>query len=149
MARKSKEYYDSIDLANLFSQWHRDVRTFIEGKNKDCILNLLKSGKISTFDTSKFNEVLNLANSRNCKTTLERIINEKNESKFLEILKERDYLFPRNISRGFSVEEIFEAIFPLFPTPHIITLELHLLITFTALSKESSIENFNFFNALI
>jgi len=108
--RKSKEYYDSIDLENLFSQWHRDVRTFIEDKNKDCVIDVIKRSKISTFDTSKLNEVLNLANSKSCKTTLERILKEKNVSKFLEILKERDYLFPRNISRGFSVEEIFELV---------------------------------------
>ena len=48
-----------------------------------------------------------------------------------------------------SVAEIFDAIIPLFPTPHIITFDLHFIIALTALSKDSFKENFNFFNALI
>jgi hypothetical protein len=34
-----------------------------------------------------------------------------------------------------SVDEIFDAIKPLLPTPQIITLDLHLIISFTASSK--------------
>ena len=48
-----------------------------------------------------------------------------------------------------KVADIFDAIFPLLPTPQIITFDLHLLITFTVLLKDLSIEFFNFFNALI
>ena len=44
-----------------------------------------------------------------------------------------------------SVAEILEAIIPLFPTPHIMTLHLHFKIALTASSKDSSIEFFNFF----
>ena len=45
-----------------------------------------------------------------------------------------------------KVADIFEAIFPLLPTPQIITFDLHLLIAFTASSKDLLIELFNFFN---
>ena len=48
-----------------------------------------------------------------------------------------------------SVAEILEAIIPLFPTPHIITLDLHFKIALTASSKVSFIELLSFFKALI
>ena len=48
-----------------------------------------------------------------------------------------------------NVAEIFEAIIPLFPTPHIITLDLHLIILLIAFSKLKSKELFNFLSALI
>ena len=40
-----------------------------------------------------------------------------------------------------SVAEILEAIIPLFPTPHIMTLDLHFKIAFTASSNDSCEEN--------
>ena len=48
-----------------------------------------------------------------------------------------------------KVAEILDAIIPLLPTPHTMTLDLHLSKTLTASSKDSSNEYFNFFKALI
>ena len=48
-----------------------------------------------------------------------------------------------------KVADIFDAILPLFPTPQIITFDLHFAIAFTASSKDLSIEFFNFFSAFI
>ena len=110
MGRVSKTLYDNIDVENLFDQWHPDVRTFVVDKNEKCTLKVIKNSKTSIFDTSNYNEVLNLANSRSCKNTLQSIVQEKDLSNFFETLKERDRLYPRKIERGFSVEEIFESI---------------------------------------
>lgn len=110
MGRKSKEFYDDIDVGNLFSQWHPDVRKFTFNKNKESILKLVKESKVDTFDTSKYSELLNLANTDSCEVILERILKEKDVSNFLNILEERDSLFPRDITRGFSIKEIFELV---------------------------------------
>ena len=48
-----------------------------------------------------------------------------------------------------NVAEILDAIIPLFPTPQITTLDLHLLIALTASLKDLLSEFFNFFKALI
>lgn len=110
MGRRSKEFYDDIDVGNLFSQWHPDVRKFTFGKNKESILKLVKETKVDSFDTSKYSELLNLANTDSCEVILERILKEKDVSNFLNILEERDSLYPRDITRGFSVKEIFELV---------------------------------------
>lgn len=110
MGRRSKEFYDDIDVGNLFSQWHPDVRKFTFGKNKESILKLVKKTKVDSFDTSKYSELLNLANTDSCEVILERILKEKDVSNFLNILEERDSLYPRDITRGFSVKEIFELV---------------------------------------
>lgn len=110
MGRRSKEFYDDIDVGNLFSQWHPDVRKFTFGKNKESILKLVKETKVDSFDTSKYGELLNLANTNSCEVILERILKEKDVSNFLNILEERDSLYPRDITRGFSVKEIFELV---------------------------------------
>lgn len=110
MGRRSKEFYDDIDVGNLFSQWHPDVRKFTFGKNKESILKLVKETKVDSFDTSKYSELLNLANTNSCEVILERILKEKDVSNFLNILEERDSLYPRDITRGFSVKEIFELV---------------------------------------
>lgn len=110
MGRRSKEFYDDIDVGNLFSQWHPDVRKFTFGKNKESILKLVKKTKVDSFDTSKYSELLNLANTNSCEVILERILKEKDVSNFLNILEERDSLYPRDITRGFSVKEIFELV---------------------------------------
>ena len=110
MGRRSKEFYDDIDVGNLFSQWHPDVRKFTFNKNKESILKLVKESKVDTFDTSKYSELLNLANTDSCEVILERISKEKDVSNFLNILEERDSLFPRDITRGFSIKEIFELV---------------------------------------
>lgn len=110
MGRRSKEFYDDIDVGNLFSQWHPDVRKFTFNKNKESILKLVKESKVGTFDTSKYSELLNLANTDSCEVILERISKEKDVSNFLNILEERDSLFPRDITRGFSIKEIFELV---------------------------------------
>ena len=41
---------------------------------------------------------------------IERILKEKNVSNFLNILKERDSFYPREIDRGYSIKEIFESV---------------------------------------
>ena len=66
--------------------------------------------KQDSFDTSKYSELLNLANTDSCEVILERILKEKDVSNFLNILEERDSLYPRDITRGFSVKEIFELV---------------------------------------
>ena len=48
-----------------------------------------------------------------------------------------------------SVAEIFDAIIPLFPTPHIITLDLHFKMTLTASLKDLLIDFLSFLSALI
>lgn len=110
MDRRGKEFYDNIDVGNLFSQWHPDVRKFTLGKDKESILKLIKESKVGSFDTSKYSELLNLTNTDSCKAILERILKVKDVSNFLNILEERDSLHPRDITRGFSVKEIFELV---------------------------------------
>lgn len=110
MARVSKTLYDNIDVENLFSQWHPDIRRFIEGLDESCVLEVIKNSTVKSLDPSKFNEVLNLTNTRNCKQIFNRILTEKNVNSFLNILEERDNLHPREIDRGFSIKEIYESV---------------------------------------
>ena len=110
MARVSKSLYDNIDVENFFNQWHRDIRRFTEDLNVDCALEVIKISKISTFNISNYKKVFNLVNSRNCKPILERILKEENVSNFLNILKERDSFYPREIDRGYSIKEIFKSV---------------------------------------
>lgn len=110
MERKNNELFNAIDVENLFSQWHPDIRKFTRDINQYCVLNLIKTIKESSFDTSKHSSVLNFVNTENCKQTLNRVLEEKNTSNFIDILKERDAFYPRDIDRGFSIEEIFKLV---------------------------------------
>ena len=100
----------TIDVGNLFSQWHPDIRKFTENLDKDCVLNSLKSTQESIFDTLKFKQLLNLTNTVKCQEILNRILKTKDDDSFLDLLKERDNLFPRNINRKYSVEEILLSV---------------------------------------
>ena len=102
--------FHTIDVGNLFSQWHPDIRKFTEDLNKDCVLSMLEKTQESVFDISNFNQVLNLTNTVKCQEILTRISKEKNTSNFIEILKERDTFHPRDIDRGFSIAEIFKLV---------------------------------------
>lgn len=103
--------FDDIDVHNLlFRQWHPLIKKFTSNLNNDCVLKAVKDTKVSTFDTSRYNEVLNFTNTRKCKEILGRIIKEKNKDKFLKILKERDSLHPREIKREYSIEKILELV---------------------------------------
>lgn len=110
MEKNSITYFNAIDSENLFNQWHRDVKKYTLDLNRDCALEVIKNIKISFFDISKYNEVLNLTNTKECVKILNRIVREKNVSNFLNILKERDRLHPRHIERGFTIEEIFNLV---------------------------------------
>ena len=110
MERKNNELFNAIDVENLFSQWHPDIRKFTKDINQYCVLNLIKTIKESSFDTTKYSSLLNFVNTENCKQTLNRVLEEKNTSNFIDILKERDTFYPRDIDRGFSIEEIFKLI---------------------------------------
>jgi len=110
VARVSKSLYDNIDVENLFNQWHPDVRKFTVDLNEGCVLDIIKNTKESTFDTSKFKEVLNFTNTVKCKEILKRALTEKNSTSFINTVKERDILYPREIERGFSVKEILESV---------------------------------------
>ena len=110
MGRVSKSLYDNIDVENLFNQWHSDIRKFTADLNEDCVLKVIKKSNIETFETSKFNEVLNLTNTRNCQEIFDRISTEKNVDNFLNILEERDNLYPRELDRGYSIKEIYELV---------------------------------------
>ena len=110
MERKNDILCDAIDVENLFSQWHPDVRKFVKNIDKDCALRTIQKTQISTFPSSRVTELFNFANTNSCKRILDRIVNEKNISNFFSILKERDNLYPRDISRKYSIEQIFESI---------------------------------------
>jgi len=110
VARVSKTLYDNIDVENLFSQWHPDIRRFIEGLDESCVLEVIKNCTVESLDPPKFNEVLNLTNTENCKKIFDRILTEKNVNNFISILEERDNLHPRDIHRGFSIKEIYESV---------------------------------------
>ena len=110
MERKSNELFNAIDVENLFSQWHPDIRKFTKDINQYCVLNLIKTIKESSFDTTRYSSLLNFVNTENCKQTLNRVLEEKNTSNFIDILKERDTFYPRDIDRGFSIEEIFKLV---------------------------------------
>jgi len=104
------EQFDRIDGKNLFSQWHPDVRKFTANINLNCASDIIRSTKQTTFDVAKYSEVLNLANTVHCLDILNRIVIEKNRNSFLNILKERDTLHPRDIDRRYSVEEILKLV---------------------------------------
>ena len=108
MQRKSDA--DIIDAENLFTQWHPDVRKFTANIDKECALVLIKNTKVSSFDTSKFYEVLNLTNTKQCRLILDRILKEENTTNFFNILKERDRLHPREIDREHSIEQLFKSV---------------------------------------
>ena len=110
MERKNNELFNAIDVENLFSQWHPDIRRFTKDINQYCVLNLIKTIQESSFDTAKYSSVLNFVNTENCKQTLNSVLAEKNTSNFIDILKERDTFYPRDIDRGFSIEEIFKLV---------------------------------------
>ena len=110
MEKESRKRFDVIDVENLFSQWHPDVRKFTANLNQDCAFNIIENSSLSIFQTSKFNEVLNLTNTRQCKLILHSVLNEKSVNNFLKILKDRDNLHPRVFGRGFSIGEIFELV---------------------------------------
>ena len=110
MVKINKEFYSVIDVENLFNQWHPDVKEFTSKLNKEYVLNILKSTPPSFFNISKYQEVLNLTNSKYCKTLLLRILREKNTNKFINLLKERDETHPRDISRGYSIEEVLQSV---------------------------------------
>ena len=110
MARVSKSLYDNIDVENLFNQWHPDVRNFVRNLNEDCVLDVIKNTEESTYDTTKFQEVLNFTNTVKCREILKRALTKKNSTSFINIVKERDILYPREIERGYSIEEIYESV---------------------------------------
>ena len=110
MERKNNELFNAIDVENLFSQWHPDIRKFTKDINQYCVLNLIKTIKESSFDISKYNSLFNFVNTENCKKTLNCVLEEKNTSNFIGILKERDTFYPRDIDRGYSIEEIFKLV---------------------------------------
>ena len=58
MERKNNELFNAIDVENLFSQWHPDIRKFTRDINQYCVLNLIKTIKESSFDTSKHSSAL-------------------------------------------------------------------------------------------
>lgn len=110
MVRISKTLYDNIDVGNLFSQWHPEVRAFVSNINQDCALYFLKNSKVLNFDTSRYKEVLNFTNTKQGKNILHRVLQEKKTESFLDLLRQRDELHPRYIDRGFTIEEIFQSV---------------------------------------
>ena len=107
---KDREQFDRIDGKNLFSQWHPDVRKFTANINPNCASNIIKNTEETIFDTKKYREVLNLTNTVQCRDILNRITLEQERNNFLNILKERDSLHPRDIDRRYSVDEILKLI---------------------------------------
>jgi hypothetical protein len=108
--KNSIAYFNAIDSENLFNQWHRDVKKYTFDLNRECALEVIKNTEMSFFDISKYNEVLNLTNTKECVKILNRIVRVKNVSDFLNILKERDNIYPRYIKRGYSLEEILDLV---------------------------------------
>ena len=103
--------FDDIDVHNLFfRQWHPLIKEFTSQLNKDSVLEVIKNTEITHFDISKYKEVLNFTNTKECKEVLRRIVKEKSTNKFLKILKDRDNLHPRDIKRGYSIEELLKLV---------------------------------------
>lgn len=124
MERRNKELFDAIDVENFFKTWHRDIRTFRENLDQDCVLDTIKNTEISFFDISKCKEVFNFTNTLKCKDVLERILKEKDTYNFLSILKERDNFHPRTVEREYSIEKILESVININYHP-ILFLELN------------------------
>lgn len=101
---------DDIDIGNLFSQWHIDIRNFTTGLGEYCSLKVLKKSKVITFDTFNYRKVLNLTNTNSCKEILSNILKVKNKEDFLNLLKDRDKVYPRGIERGYGVEKILQSV---------------------------------------
>lgn len=110
MEEKNKDRFDIIDVENLFSQWHRDVKIFTSNLNEECALKILKTKSVSTFDIKNFNKLLNFTNTLDCKRILKKVLAEKEISRFLDILEERDNLHPRVFERGYTVNELFNLV---------------------------------------
>ena len=110
MERKSKDYFDLIDVENLFSQWHRDVKLFTSNLNQECALKIIKTKTTSSYDIQNHKELFNFTNTVECKSILQNVLAESNVGNFLNILKERDNLHPRSIDRGYTIEELFNLV---------------------------------------
>lgn len=110
MVNRTNSYFDSIDVENLFQSWHSDIRKFTSNLNQECVLEIIKRTEIETFSSSKYREILNFTNTRECKQILSRVLREKDTNNFLTILKERDLIHPRDIERGYSIEQILELV---------------------------------------
>jgi len=110
VARKSKERFDIIDVENLFSQWHRDVKLFTYNLNQECALKVIKAKAISSYDIQNHKELFNFTNTVECQDILKRVLVEKNVDSFLDILKERDNLHPRVFDRGYTVKELYNLV---------------------------------------
>jgi len=101
---------DSIDIGNLIDAWHPDIREIVPSLDKDCLIDFIKGVEVTDFPISKYKEVLNFTNTRECKQILSRVLREKDTNNFLTILKERDLIHPRDIERGYSIEQILELV---------------------------------------
>jgi len=108
--RKSNSLFDAIDVENFFKTWHRDVRTFRQSLDQDCVLNTIKDTQISFYDISKYNQVLNFTNTVKCKDILNSVLKEKDPHSFLNILRGRDNLHPRRVQREYNIEQILESV---------------------------------------
>ena len=107
---KDKAQFDRIDGKNLFSQWHPDIRNFTANIDLNCAFNIIKNTEETILDTVEYRNILNLTNTDQCRDILNRIISEQERNSFLNILKERDSLYPRDIDRRYSVEEILKLV---------------------------------------
>jgi len=107
---KNKDLFFDIDLGNLFSQWHPDVRKLTSNLNEETTLEIIKSSEVKSFDITGYKKLLNFTNTKECKKILNRILDTKNKTNFLSILKERDRLHPRYCDRGYSIEEIYSLV---------------------------------------
>ena len=105
-----KEQFNRIDGKNLFSQWHPDVRKFTSNIVQNCAFSIIENTNESTFDITEYEKVLNFTNTKQCQVILDRILKENSTSNFFKLLKERDNLYPRSISRRYSIEEIFQLV---------------------------------------
>lgn len=110
MEEKNKDRFDIIDVENLFSQWHRDVKLFTTNLNQECALKVIKTKTTSSYDIQNHKELLNFTNTLDCKNILRKVLAEKETIKFLDILKERDNLHPRVFDRGYTVKELFNLV---------------------------------------
>lgn len=105
-----REYCDMIDVRNLFSQWHRDIKNFTIDLDQKCALNIIKSSAISLYDISNYKKLLNFTNTKQCKQTLYSVLKAKDTNEFFNILLERDKFHPRTIDRGYTIEKLFSLV---------------------------------------